>query len=349
MCSLWRPCPRDRSRPVRTVPKPSACKQACALFALLCCTLYLALSPGAAATAPLFPRLQAGQVYRVELRDHDLRYAACLRLLDRHFFELSEDIQLPGEPRLRRTTTGRWLQVRQGGMLYLHNAYGMSRLLSLGRSRTLYADMPLKGGRSLGVRFRLDTPGTAPVKLMGIMEIRHGALTLREGSSGLSFLLDGDSPLLRPLVQGSLPMLVEFECRFHPRMPEVLRVLSGSSRLPRGAVETVPDLHAVTETRTWLMDLADGTTVGCLFTATCGTAGTLEISSGGLYLQVPYVTDARELHFSLGTEDRGMLAMIGMHALIGLLDRTRFWSLHGPFLTLEDDRDLLCVLEKGRP
>ena len=95
-------------------------------------------------------------------QEHDLRYTACLRLLDRHFFELSEDIQISGEPRLRRTTTGRWLQVRQGGMLYLHNAYGMSRLLSLGRSQTLYADMPLKGQRSLGCAFASMRPAQPP-------------------------------------------------------------------------------------------------------------------------------------------------------------------------------------------
>lgn len=133
---------RVRLCPCRPAAVPPACRQACALLALCWCALLQALSPAPAAAAALFPTLQAGQVYRVEHQEHDLRYAACLRLLDRHFFELSEDIQISGEPRLRRTTTGRWLQVRQGGMLYLHNAYGMSRLLSLGRSQTLYADMP---------------------------------------------------------------------------------------------------------------------------------------------------------------------------------------------------------------
>lgn len=38
--------------------------------------------------------------------------------------------------------------------------------------------------------------------------------------------------------------------------------------------------------------------------------------------------------------------MLGMQALITLLDKTRSWSLHGPFLTLEDGRDPLRVLEQ---
>ena len=337
---------RARLCPCRPAAVPPACRPACALLALCWCALLQALSPAPAAAAALFPPLRAGQVYRVEHQEHDLRYTACLRLLDRHFFELSEDIQISGEPRLRRTTTGRWLQVRQGGMLYLHNAYGMSRLLSLGRSQTLYADMPLKGQRSLGVRFRLDAPGTAPVRVMGILEVRHGVPTLREGSAGLVFLLDRDAPLLRPLLQGPSPVFVEAECRLHPGKLEVIRVLSASSRLPRGAIETGADLHAATEAHPWRLELADGTQASCLFTATSGTTGSLEIASRGLYLQVPYVTDARGLRFSPGRENREMLAMIGMHALAALLDKTRTWSLQGPFLTLEDGRDLLCVLEK---
>ena len=340
-------CFRARLCPCRPAGVPPVCRQAaCILLALFCCALHQALFPAAGTAAPLFPRLQAGQVYRAEHQDSGLRYAACLRLLDRHFFELSEDILLSGEPWLRRTTTGRWLQVRQGGMLYLHNAYGMSRLLSLGRSRTLYADMPLKGHRSLGVSFRLDTPGTAPVRILGILEIRHGVPTLREDGSGLSFPLDGTSAPLLPLLRGPLPVFVELECRLHPQALEVVRVLSGSSRLPGGGITIPPDLHAVTGERTWLMDLEDGTQASCLFSATSGTTGDLEIASRGLYLRVPYVTDARGLRFSPGAEDRRMLAMLGMQALIPLLDKTRSWSLHGPFLTLEDGRDPLRVLEQ---
>lgn len=153
-------------------------------------------------------------------------------------------------------------------------------------------------------------------------------------------------PLLRPLLQGPSPVFVEAECRLHPGKLEVIRVLSASSRLPRGAIETGPDLHAATEAHPWRLELADGTQASCLFTATSGTTGSLEIASRGLYLQVPYVTDARGLRFSPGRENREMLAMIGMHALAALLDKTRTWSLQGPFLTLEDGRDLLCVLEK---
>lgn len=90
-----------------------------------------------------------------------------------------------GEPELRRKSNGRWLPIRQGGMLLLHNHYGLSRLLNLGRARTLYADMPLKGGRpSLGVRFYLDAPDSAPVQVMGVLESRKGLPILHEGGPG---------------------------------------------------------------------------------------------------------------------------------------------------------------------
>lgn len=269
-------CFRARLCPCRPAGVPPVCRQAaCILLALFCCALHQALFPAAGTAAPLFPRLQAGQVYRAE-----------------------------------------------------------------------HQDMPLKGHRSLGVSFRLDTPGTAPVRILGILEIRHGVPTLREDGSGLSFPLDGTSAPLLPLLRGPLPVFVELECRLHPQALEVVRVLSGSSRLPGGGITTPPDLHAVTGERTWLMDLEDGTQASCLFSATSGTTGDLEIASRGLYLRVPYVTDARGLRFSPGAEDRRMLAMLGMQALIALLDKTRSWSLHGPFLTLEDGRDPLRVLEQ---
>ena len=95
-------------------------------------------------------------------------------------------------------------------MLLLHNHYGLSRLLNLGRARTLYADMPLKGGRpSLGVRFYLDAPDSAPVQVMGVLVSRKGLPILHEGGSGLDFALE-DSPALQELLQSRTCQLNPF-------------------------------------------------------------------------------------------------------------------------------------------
>ena len=313
-----------------------------ALLVLLCC------APGplpAAAMPSPFPRLQAGQVYGVDHREPGLAYKARLRLLDRHFFELSETVVIRGEPELRRKSTGRWLQIRQGGMLLLHNHYGMARLLSLGRSQTLYADMALKGdGPSLGVRFRLVAPDTTPVRVMGILMLLNGVPVLREGGSGLDFSLK-KTPRLHQLLRGPLPLFVEADCLFHPQSLEIVGVPASSPRLPGSAAGAAPDIHAATDGRTWILELADGTRLGCTFSPASSTAGTMLATADGLFLQVPYTVHEAELRFALQAQDREMLFALGMPALAALLDKTRRWSLHGPVLVLENAQDLLCILE----
>lgn len=316
-----------------------------ALLMLLCC------SPGplpAAAMPSPFPRLQAGQVYGVDQKEPGLVYKARLRLLDRHFFELSETVAIRGEPELQRKSTGRWLQIRQGGMLLLHNHYGMARLLSLGRSRTLYADMPLRGGGpSLGVRFRLVAPDSSPVRVMGTLMLYNGMPVLREGGSGLDFPLK-KTPLLRQLLRGPLPLFVEADCHFHPQNLEIIGVLASSSRLPGSATEAAPDLHAVTNGRTWTMELDDGTQLGCTFCPVSSTSGSMLATARGFFLQVPYTVHAATLRFALKTEDRKILRALGMPAMVSLLDETSRWSLHGTVLVLENAQDVIGILEGSK-
>lgn len=349
-------CPailRQRERPCRPESPPSGGPRAAAwrrlgpaALLLLCCVLCPLMPPATAMAAPSpFPRLQAGQVYSTAQKEPGLDYTARLRLLDRHFFELSETIVMRGEPELRRKSTGRWLQIRQGGMLLLHNHYGMSRLLSLGRSQTLYADMPLKGDApSLGVRFCLDSPDGAPVRVMGVLLLRNGVPLLREGGSGLDFALQ-ESPRLRQLLHGPLPLFVEADCRFRPDALEIVGVQASSSRLPGSAAATEPDLHALTDGGGWIMDLDDGTQLGCTFSRASATTGSMIVTASGLFLQVPYTVHGAELRFALKTEDREMLRALGMTALASLLDKTRRWSLHGSVLVLENMQDLLGILE----
>lgn len=347
-CALRRCAPPRRAAPLLSdglrIAAVGALRTA-ALLMLLCCALCPLTAPPAAtaATSP-FPRLQAGQVYSTAHKEPGLAYSARLRLLDRHFFELSEIIAMRGDPELRRTSTGRWLQIRQGGMLLLHNHYGMARLLSLGRSRTLYADMPLKGDGRLGVRFCLDSPDAAPVRVMGVLMLLNGVPLLREGGSGLDFALE-ESPGLRQLLRGPLPLFVEADCRFRPRALEIVAVQASSPRLPGNATGATPDLHTVTDGRAWIMELDDGTQLGCTFSRVSSTAGTMLATADGLFLQVPYTVRGAELRFALQAKDREMLFALGMPALVSLLDKTRCWSLHGPVLVLENAQDLLCILE----
>lgn len=318
------------------------------LLMLLCCALCPLTAPPAVTAAPSpFPRLQAGQVYSVAHKKPSLAYTARLRLLDRHFFELSEIIAMRGEPELRRTSTGRWLQIRQGGMLLLHNHYGMARLLSLGRSQTLYADMPLKGdGPSLAVRFCLDSPETTPVRVMGVLMLFNDIPLLREGGSGLNFALK-ENPQLHRLLRGPLPLFVEADCLFRPQALEIVAVRASSSRLPGSATEATPDFHAATDRKGWVMELDDGTQLGCTFSQVSPTAGTMLTTADGLFLQVSYTVHGSELRFALRAEDRKMLHALGMPALVSLLDKTCHWSLHDPVLVLENAQDLLCILERN--
>ncbi len=95
MCfSLWhprrirlRPCPDD----TRGAPLPAGSGTG---FFFIACLLLLLTGQAVAAS---FPRLQAGQVYSAVCKNDDLSYTARLRLLDRHFFELSETIMMRGE------------------------------------------------------------------------------------------------------------------------------------------------------------------------------------------------------------------------------------------------------------
>ena len=71
----------------------------------------------------------------------------------------------------------------------------------------------------------------------------------------------------------------------------------------------------------------------------------MDASARGIFLQVPYAAQARELGFALRPEDREMLMALGMEALASVLDKTRHWSFHDRVLALEDERDILCILE----
>lgn len=341
MCfPLWHPR-QIRLRPCLddTRGTPLSAGTGTGFFFIVC--LFLLLAGQAAAAS--FPRLQAGQVYSAVCKNDDLSYTARLRLLDRHFFELSETIMMRGEPALRRKSTGRWLPIRQGGMLLLHNHYGLSRLLNLGRARTLYADMPLKGGRpSLGVRFYLDTPDSAPVQVMGVLESHKGVPVLHEGGAGLDFALK-DSPALQELLQAPLPVFIEADCQMHRDTLRIVSVRASSARLPGS--NATPDFHAAVGKKSWRLGLEDESTLSCSFAPSSPATGIMDASARGLFLQVPYTARARELGFALSPEDREMLMTLGMEALTSVLDKTRHWSFHDRVLALEDERDILCTLE----
>ena len=177
---------------------------------------------------------------------------------------------------------------------------------------------------------------------MGVLESRKGLPILHEGGSGLDFALE-DSPALQELLQTPLPVFIEADCQMHRDTLRIVSVRASSTRLPGS--DAAPDFHAAVGKKHWRLGLEDGSTLSCSFAPSSPATGIMDASARGIFLQVPYAAQARELGFALRPEDREMLMALGMEALASVLDKTRHWSVHDRVLALEDEHDILCILE----
>lgn len=332
------------------------------LAGILLCLLLAVPASGAAR----YERLRPGDCFAVLFGQDGLRYEARLRLFARHFFVLSESFFWKEKPPLRRAVSGLWFQLQGGSLLWLHNPYGLSRPLNVGGKGSLYADMPLPGGRgSLSVVFHPAAVAEEPLRLMGTMRAANGRRIFVESASGLEFSLAGNLPA--EARADAAPLFLELDARLAGETLTVDKVCASSRRLPSAPAAGPRTLAEVLAGPPWRLELPDGQEFSVSFSPATGAlppdgsadkdeekgaavaAGNLDLAAPGVYLSLPLFAEGQTLRLVLGHDERAMLLALGQDALLATLDAVRRWDIHGALLVLYDEKGPCCtLLQQGR-
>lgn len=307
--------------------------------------IFLCAASPALCGAAAFPVLEPPAVYSGGVESEGARYDVTLLLKADHLFVLRERmVRTDGRP-WERTLTGAWFQVREGSLLQLTNRNGLTRVLNIGGSGSLYWGVQSPFPQYMNVTLR-EGGETFPFAVMGTLAFEGSAAVLLDSATNKAYPLLPDAQLEHLRGRGDR-FFVDADVEESGDSLRLLRLRSATDVIPQLPQDTPERFQRLVSGGQWRATF-DGRTFTCRFLQEKKEHGRLDMAAADVSVQVSYGLEADCLTFRPDKKTLRMVEAFGFKTLRNALNSVRTWEIHGDLLILRGADGPLCVLEKIR-